>query len=379
MSTSTSPLPDIRLYAMEWGTGRPCSPERGHAPAVVVLAARSLLPDLLRSPLLDEGTTVLVPGEEPGEIADHHGITVLSYEGKLDTPGEDVGLHPDFYLRVDGYRAAARTVLLGPTLVRLTDDADLDAYLADAELALSEGKFADFLTHPAVQLADLADLGAPSEGDGPGLRLHVAVDGSVSHTPGGPALGDLRSTPEELAAAWRETRTVRSEISQRPLLARYLAAVGAVRAARARGVSRPRVSGFGGRMGAGLPETTEAVDAPLLLWGEDGRAAVHDPRTAREIALSADAARAAEALLVTGDRDAASRYADPQTVHAVDTYFAGIGLPLTPGRAGNHMPGRTGNLTPGRAGNHMPGRTGNLTPGRTGNLADDRTKETTAR
>ncbi|MEU8887044.1 daptide biosynthesis RiPP recognition protein [Streptomyces sp. NPDC048442] len=350
MSTpmSTPPLPDIRLYAMEWGTGRPRSPEQERPAPTVVLADPTHLPDLLRSPLLTPGATVLVPGEDPGALADHHpGITVLTYEGALDTPGEDVGLHPDFYLRVDGYRAAARTVLLGPTLVRITDDADLDAYLADAELALKAGKFQDFLTHPAVQLADLSDLGAPDHGDGPGLRLYVAVDGSVSHAPGGPVIGDLRSTPEELAAAWRKARTVRTEISQRPQLARYLAAVGAVRAARARGVSRPRVSGFGGRLVAGLPQVEEAADAAFLLWSEDGRATVHDPRTGREIALSADAARAAEALLVTGDRDTASRYADPQPVHAVDTYFAGIGLPLTPGR--------------------------------TGIRADDRTKETTAR
>ncbi|MFI0978281.1 daptide biosynthesis RiPP recognition protein [Streptomyces sp. NPDC021093] len=330
---STPLLPDIRLYAMEWGTGRPRTP-RTPAPAVIVLAVPGLLPGLLRSPLPAPGTTVLVPGDEPGERVDHHGVTVLTYEGKLDTPGEDVGLHPDFYLRVDGYRAAARTVLLGPTLVRLTDDADLDAYLADAELALGEGEFRDFLTHPAVQLADLSDLGAPDTGDGPALRLYVAADGSVSHAPGGPVLGDLRSTPDELAAAWRDARTVRTEIGQRPALARYLAAVGAVRAARARGVSRPRVSGFGGRLVARLPEVEEVADAPLLLWSDGGegvKATVHDPRTGREISLSADAARAADALLVTGDRDTASRYADPQTVHAVDAYFAGIGLPLTPG------------------------------------------------
>ncbi|MCX5200283.1 hypothetical protein OG897_02235 [Streptomyces sp. NBC_00237] len=316
---------------MEWGTGRPQGRSRaGIRSPLVVLADSGSLPDLLGSALLGPGSTVLVPGGQPGAVLGHQGVTLLTYDGRFDRLGEDVGLHPDFYLRVDGYRATAGTALLGPTLVRIGDDADRDAFLADAQLALEKGVFPDFLTHPAVQLADLVELGAADLGDGPRLRLYVDADGVVSHTPGGPVLGDLSFTPEELDAAWREARTVRQGGGQPPRMARYLAAIGAVRAARARGAHRPRVSGFGGRLVAGLPEAVDGVDAPLLLWGEGMKATVHEPRAGREIALSDDAARAAEALIVTGDRDTASRYAEPQTVHAVDTYFAGVGMPLTP-------------------------------------------------
>ncbi|WP_051794618.1 daptide biosynthesis RiPP recognition protein [Streptomyces sp. NRRL S-87] len=380
-------MPTIALRAIEWGTGRPLpGPHRATTPetpatATVVLADAAHLPELLDSPLTGPGSTVLVPGPEAGTATDRSGVTVVTYEGELSAEADaEAGLHPDFYLQTQPYARARALAPLGPVLVRVTGPDDLDAFLADADRARAEGVFPDHITHPAVQLADHRELGAPVEGDGPALRLYVGSDGTVHLNPGGAPLGGLGTPPADLDRAWR-TAALDPRITERPWLGRYLAALEAVRAARARGFGGIRVSGFGGRLPAagtdgagtapaadpggrdaagvaegpdvsevrevpGVPEVREvpgvrtAADAhdphlPLLLTAgtapaDAPRSLVHDPRTGRAVALAPGSARAAEALLATGDRTAAARCADPAAVAAVADYFAAAGLPLDP-------------------------------------------------
>ncbi len=337
----------IKAHALQWGTGRPVAALAPRPPytSTVVLEDAAHLEALLGSGVAGPGTVVLVPGDEPSAEPVRHeatGAEVVSWQGSLGEPGAEAGLHPDFYLQVQAYSITPYLSVLGPTLVRITEEADFQAYLDDAQQALDQGKFSEFLTHPAVQLGDLSALGGGPEGDGPGLRLYVAADGTVSVSPGGAPLGPVGTPRDELHGAWRESadalgalpdgvsRTER--LAARPRIGRYLAALGAVREAVTRGLEQPRVSGFGGRVDSALNDFAgphdQSATAPLLLWNDE-RALIHDPVDRRTVALSSDAALAAEALLVTGSAQEAARYADPDTVDAVAAYFAGIQLPLT--------------------------------------------------
>ncbi|MDX3854076.1 daptide biosynthesis RiPP recognition protein [Streptomyces sp. AK02-01A] len=336
----------VKAHALQWGTGRPLAALSPRPPftATVVLEDAVHLDALLGSGVAGPGTVVLVSGDEPSAEPVRHesGAEVITWQGSLGEPGAEAGLHPDFYLQVQAYSITPYLSVLGPTLIRIAEEADFQAYLDDAEQALARGEFSAFLTHPSVQLGDLGALGGDPEGDGPGLRLYVAADGTVRVSPGGAPLGPVGTSPAGLHRAWRESpgalgalpdaasRTER--LTARPWLGRYLAAVGAVREAVTRGLDQPRVSGFGGRVVAALDgfaaPRDQSATAPLLLWNDE-RALIHHTGDRRTVALSTDAALAAEALLVTGSARAAAGYADPDTVDAVAAYFAGIGLPLT--------------------------------------------------
>ncbi|MER5629682.1 daptide biosynthesis RiPP recognition protein [Streptomyces nitrosporeus] len=336
-----------KAHALQWGTGRPVSALSARPPytSTVVLEDASHLDALLGSGVAGPGTTVLVPGDEPSAEPVRHeptGAEIITWQGSLGEPGAEAGLHPDFYLQVQAYSITPYLSVLGPTLVRITEEADFQAYLDDAGRALDQGEFSEYLTHPAVQLGDLSALGGGPGEDGPGLRLYVAADGTVSVSPGGAPLGPVGTPRDELHRAWQEfpdalgavpdSASRARELASRPWTGRYLAALGAVREAVTRGMEQPRVSGFGGRMTEALNGFAEPFDrsatAPLLLHNGE-RALIHHPVDRRTVALSTDAALAAEALLVTGSAQEAARYAAPDTVDAVAAYFAGIGLPLT--------------------------------------------------
>ncbi|MFI8188718.1 daptide biosynthesis RiPP recognition protein [Streptomyces sp. NPDC085946] len=340
-------LPSVKAHALQWGTGRPVAALAHRPPytSTVVLEDAAHLDALLGSGVAGPGTVVLVPGDEPSAEPVRHeatGAEVVTWQGSLGEPGAEAGLHPDFYLQVQAYSITPYLSVLGPTLVRIAEEADFQAFLDDARRARDEGEFSAFLTHPAVQLGDLSALGGGPGGDGPGLRLYVAADGTVRVSPGGGPLGPAGTPRDELHRAWRAAPDAlgalpdgdsrRQRLAERPWTGRYLAAVGAVREAVTRGMEQPRVSGFGGRMTGALDGVAEPHDrsaaAPLLLF-DDGRALVHHPVDRRTVALSTEAALAAEALLVTGSAQEAARYAAPDTVDAVAAYFAGIGLPLT--------------------------------------------------
>lgn len=340
-------LTSVKAHALQWGTGRPLAALAPRPPftATVVLEDAAHLDALLGSGVAGPGTVVLVPGDEPTAEPEPHeatGAQVIVWQGSLGEPGAEAGLHPDFYLQVQAYSITPYLSVLGPTLVRIVEEADFQAFLEDADRALNDGEFSAFLTHPSVQLADLGALGGNGDGDGPALRLYVAADGAVSVAPGAAPLGPVGTPAAELHRAWEDSAGAlagvldedlrREQLAARPWIARYLAAVGAIREAVTRGLEEPRVSGFGGRLVPALadhpvPQDTSG-DTPVLLFNAE-QALIHHPGDRRTIALSLDAAQAAEALLVTGTAQAAADHADPAAVDAVAAYFSGIGLPLT--------------------------------------------------
>ncbi|MFI1045616.1 daptide biosynthesis RiPP recognition protein [Streptomyces griseoruber] len=340
----------LKERLMSWATGRTTvSQDAGYVARTVVLEDAAHLAALLASDAVDADTMIFVPGVD-GSAGPAGSPTVIGYEGSLAEPGTEFTHDPGFYLQIQAYGISEYMSVVGPTLVRVADATDFESYLLDADRAHDQGTFADFLTNPAIQLADLPALGAGQDGDGPGLRLYVGPSGQVSTSPGGSPLGKAGDGFGGLVRAWErsnaesgrpcgvclgavvpeETRV--AALAERPWLGRYLAAVHALRDLRARGILGTGVSGFGERLVTGLaehPEPADARDPDLLLLlraGEDVYA--HAPRQGRTFRLSRTVAETAESLLVCGSVDAAARYAERARLEAVLRQFADTGLAL---------------------------------------------------
>ncbi|MDW8810583.1 hypothetical protein P1P68_38755 [Streptomyces scabiei] len=313
----------------------------------VVLENREHLAAVLRSGVVGADTLVLVPGT-PGEEPAADGRRVVGYEGSLAGAGGEFSPGAGFYLQIQGYGISEYMSVAGPTLVRIADDTDFDVFLADADRALLDGTFPDFLTHPAIQLADLPGLGADrTPAAGPRHRLYVDADGAVSTAPGGTRLGTAGDGPDLLDAQWQRLNSGagttcgvclgaavdpgrrETALAARPWLGRYLAALGAIRSLRARGVDGDiRVSGFGGRitetLAAGADADLRDPDAPLLLW-TDQDVYVHAPAPGRTFSVERTAATPVEALLACGSAEAAAEYADPEHTVRIERFLARAG------------------------------------------------------
>ncbi|WP_202437962.1 daptide biosynthesis RiPP recognition protein [Streptomyces sp. SID5910] len=341
-----------RRHLMSWGTGRalPGRPEGRHAgAATVVLENPRHLAEVLGSDLVGPHTVVLAPGRVP-ETSDVPGPLVVGYQGSLSEPGGDLSIDDSFFLQTQDYATSAYMSVIGATLIRVTEEADFETFLADADRARAEGDFAAFVTDPAVQLADVSALGAGPDGDGPSTRLYVGQEGELSTSPGGSRLGRLGSSFASVVAAWDRANTASAHpcavalgdtvpedvrvaaLTERPWLGRYLAALAAVRELRARGLDGVRVSGFGGRLAstpaapAGAADTDDSA-LPLLLWTDEA-AYVHAPAVGRTFRVGREAGALVETLLVCGSLEAAAGHADRDRLCEVEAFFADAGVPL---------------------------------------------------
>src|SRR5690606_23774212 len=142
----------------------------------VVLEDAEHLSPLLASDVVDAGTMVFAPGHTGGT----DGPVIVGYEGSLSEPGAEVSHDPSIYLQMQAYGISEYMSVVGPTLIRVADGTDFEVLLGDADRARDEGVFAEFLTNPVIQLADLPALGAGPQDDGPALRLHVNRSGELS-------------------------------------------------------------------------------------------------------------------------------------------------------------------------------------------------------
>ncbi|MCX5376690.1 daptide biosynthesis RiPP recognition protein [Streptomyces sp. NBC_00091] len=326
----------IKRHLMLWGTGKPGAELSAEGAATVVLENPEHLSTLLGSDLVGPRSVVFTPGHAE-DTDTPQGPVIAGYEGSLSEPGAECSLGTDFYLQIQNYGISAYMSVVGPTLIRVADEMDQSAYLADADQARQAGDFPDFLTNPVIQLADLPALGAGTAGDGPRRRLYADQDGVLSTAPGGARIGVLgEDTLEQVETRWLLSQAAAGQgpAAERPWLGRYLAAVGAVRDLRARGLADVKVSGFGGRLGAAAAsvpadEAMDTTDAllPLLLWSGES-AFVHDPASGRTFGLDPVAAALAEVLLVAGSVAAGSVYADRAGLEQVAAYFADAGITL---------------------------------------------------
>jgi hypothetical protein len=342
---------ELRRHLMAWGTGRG-GLTAGHptGAATVLLEDRMHMADLLASDAVGPGSVVFCPGSGP-TAAPGSGPQVVHYSGSVREPGTDIAVGDDFFLQVQDYATSEYLSVIGATLVRITGDGDLEAFLADADRAMAEGLFPPFVTDPAVQLADVAALGGPWREDGPRVRLYVGPAGEMSVSPGGLRLGSLGEPHAELQRRWEGTNTASAApcavalgatldddaarsraLLDRPWLGRYLHAVDALRELGARGEATGlQVSGFGCRLRPEVaaverPADLDApgADLPVLLWNAD---AAYLHRRGRTFRLDAAAAPLIELLLVLG-RAHARALAPDRDLSTVEAHLAGLGMPF---------------------------------------------------
>ncbi|MFC4066944.1 daptide biosynthesis RiPP recognition protein [Actinoplanes subglobosus] len=325
-----------KRHLMLWGTAglRYGSDAELPGTARIVLADAAHLAAVRAAGLVGPHTVVFVPGD-PDEDT---GPQVVNYGGSLSEAGAEAVLDEAFYLQIQSYGLSEYMSVAGPTMIRIADESDFEVFLHDADRALATGEFPDFLTNPIIQLADLPGLGATGLADGPRQRLYVAADGTVSVSPGGSPLGRLGDPLTRLEAAFAETGVSclgaavpedvrRNALADRPWLGRYLAAVDAIRAMRARGVSPVRVSGFGGRLLPSMDGVADRTDPdlPLVLWTATS-AYVHSPLTGRTFAVGHSAAQTVEAFVACGSVTEAAGHVGRERVDRIIADFDGVGV-----------------------------------------------------
>ncbi|MBP2708355.1 hypothetical protein JOL79_31710 [Microbispora sp. RL4-1S] len=342
----------VGRHLKSWSTGR-AVPDgmSGTGSATVVVEDARHLQELRDSGVVGPETVVLVPAgqEEPS-----HDALVVGYEGSLSEPGGDVAIADAIFVQTQDYNTSPYMSLVGTTLIRITCDADLDAFLADADLARNEGAFADFAASQAVQIADLSCLGDGSRNDGPRTRLYANQVGELSTSPGGLRLGSVGDRIEGLVAEWERinetsafpcavglgavvTEGRRSEgLGQRLWLGRYLDALDMLRELQGRGITEIRVSGFGGRLVPALEDLADPADAsgdrdPMLAWTPEA-CYLRVPGSGRLFALSRTAAQLTEVLLTCGDIESALDHAERDDLERVAGFLDrnGVRLPVAP-------------------------------------------------
>ncbi|MFD4374081.1 daptide biosynthesis RiPP recognition protein [Streptomyces sp. NPDC058486] len=318
----------LKQHLISWATGTPLDPP-APAPAsgtrTLVLADAAHLPAVTASGLAGPDTLVLVPG-----YADEVPPGTTAYDGTLTEPGGEFSNGQDFFLQTHSYAASPFMTVFGPTVVRVFDEADHDAFVADADRALATGAFPEFLVTSSVLLADPDALGGGGHPeDGPALRLYAGPDGQVSLSPTGAVLGTVDDGLDTLTArhAALPGGAAGSDPSHRAHLPRYLAAITALRSLMARGVTGLSVSGFGSRLTPGLAATgadADLADAalPIVLYSDEEAYVVAGSRL---FTLDVRAARALECLLATGGRadglvpaEDVDRTAELLARHAID-------------------------------------------------------------
>lgn len=351
------PKKKMKAHLMSWGSGTfdPAGDDTaGPAARTIVLASADLAPDMAGSDVAGPATVVFAPTG-----AEHSaGAQLVEYEGSVAESGEELSVGEDFFVQIQDYATSEYMSALGPTLVRILEEGDFTAYLADADAARDAGTFREFLVSPAVQLADLPGLGADPHGDGPRRRLFVAESGAASTSPTGVELGVLGDGIEALTTRWQQINAGGSPgcavclgavvdeaqragaLAQRPWLGRYLAAVAARRDLSARGVTGAQVSGFGNRLTSAASDVADpaddtGVDVPLVLWTAEA-VYVHHPVDSRTFELNRPAGELAELLAVCGSLAAATEFADAGQLGEVAARFADAGVPLV------SQPGQTG-------------------------------------
>jgi hypothetical protein len=346
----------VGRHLRSWFTGRPVpgEPIRDYC-ATVVLEDAGHCAALAEAGVLGPDSVVLVPeGQLPTDEAP--AVNAVGYTGSFGEPGSDIAVAQTIFVQTQDYSTSPYMTLMGTTLVRITGTVDFEAFLADADLAREEGRMADFVVSPAVQIADVPSIGAGAAGDGPRMRLYVGPDGELSTAPGGLRLGTVGDPVESLDAQWRRINAdsahpcavglgavldeqVRcAALDERPWLGRYLDALDLHRDLAGRGITEVRVSGFGGRLVPDLAALADDRDCdgtggPLLAWTPDV-CYLRAPGSGRLFTLGRQAAEIAEALLVCGSVDAAAGYVDRAALERVSVVLQRNGIALATPVAG---------------------------------------------
>lgn len=217
----------------------------------------------------------VAPGSEPS--------TCDEFVGSM-RPGSELLFGDGLEVRLRHYGVADFEALDAPTALLISDDDDFSAYLRDSDTAWAHGRFANYATHPAAVIANLACLGGGGDGSGPLHRLHIDDDGVARTSPTGRGLGSVEEGLPALYQRWQRSNAASAQpdavglddavcdddrataLAERPWISRYVTVIMALRRAQATGRTARRVSGFGGRITGGLPvpEVGDPTHAPIL-------------------------------------------------------------------------------------------------------------------
>ncbi|GAA2105512.1 hypothetical protein GCM10009759_42690 [Kitasatospora saccharophila] len=255
-------LAEAALRLQRWVSG--CYPEPLPTALEIVVAPGADPAPLLASGLVTADTWIFADRDAAAVLAGATAATVVPTDGGFAFSGDEVALADEIFIQVFDYSSIGFLTVAGPTVVRITGDEDLAAFLADADRAAADGGFPEQLTHPAVQLADLPALAGAPTGSGC-ARLQLAGDGTLSSGPAAPAGAEAPASGQALDGVLTPGLLPAAH-AERPWLARYVRALDAVRRLNARRPGSIRVAGFGHRFCPDLPTVpVEDVDAPLLV------------------------------------------------------------------------------------------------------------------
>lgn len=263
----------------------------------------------------------------------------LSYQGELDGPGDEIQVGTDFWLQTMDYYSARFMAIAGPTVIRLADASDAEAFAQDAVAAVRSGAIESALLSPAVEIGDRCLLaGRPCTTQGRLPRLHVGSDGVVRTAPGGLELGTVGDSRAEIASraaafaaegldvcASAEINAALTEASA-PARRLMLAAIDAMRTMALRTRAAWWVSGIHGDVAPMEPDrpTGRPRTDLLVLWSEQSHV-LFDVRQHRAFTVGQDIAGVLEVLLRNGsienavDRWVASGHPGAEAAAAVES------------------------------------------------------------
>ena len=302
----------LKEHLISWATGTPLGAAPVTGTGTLVLADAAHISSAVASGLVGPGTLLLAPDDGTGVA-----VPATGYDGSLTEAGGEFSNGQDFFLQTHSYAVSPFMTVFGPTLVRVLDEADHEAFLADTDRAVADGIFPEFLVTSSVVLADPAALGGRTgPGDGPAVRLYADHDGRLSVSPTGAVLGTIGDSLETLtarhsrltprAAGLGRVLSCAALDTARAHLPRYLRTVTALRSFAARGITGLKVSGFGSRLTPRLAGTGALADLgdpalPLILYRDDEAYIVDGSRL---FTVDVRAAQALECLIATGGQTA---------------------------------------------------------------------------
>lgn len=235
-----------------WASGCPQAPEVSRA---LVLADIRHLPVLLENNYINEKTLVFAPSEAPG--------VDVTFDGDLETLTSEVHLANSFTIQSTSLALADFMPTIGPRLLRIATESDLDVLLVAADEAFHKGYFKPILVDPSTIIANETAFGLWQGQGTPNERLWVGSDGTVRVSVDGTPLGNIRQPFSHIEKSYAElyrpilgcpaaleivsaNKGCQEAIESRPWLKNFLMVAGMWRSLLARGIEPVRASGFGG-------------------------------------------------------------------------------------------------------------------------------------
>ncbi|MFK0007998.1 daptide biosynthesis RiPP recognition protein [Paenarthrobacter sp. NPDC090520] len=290
----------------QWVTGIP-----GRIPGHVVFAENPAHAGYAKD-LAVEGSVVLVVDGD----ADDPDIVLV--KGSFDEPGGELLVGGTLNLEIQDYVALPFVNLVGATVVRITGLEDQQAFFDDADEARSSGHFIVQLTEVNAVLSERGLLGGHGSLNRSLSRIHITADGTILNGPYGTVIGwagdplhDLRIKavplkPESAVASISDAAEMRAQLSDRPWIPRYLAALDAWKFILRDHHADTRLVGFG----LSLYGATESHNHPLpgapFILERHGEYRLLDTKTGRLFKIGADAATLIEAISNLRDVEAAA-------------------------------------------------------------------------